>query len=211
MLLYALLCTVLPSNLPLKLNYSLIETTTIFSMVFLRARSCLSCIYQFVDTCEHLVWHCVCRRLPWSAELNFPLVFFYRSSKKRTFFYCSVHIWWCSYCIIVMEQSTPISTVSSESAVAGQLPLNKGLHNIEQVMSYVYIIIIHLLQCTSPVGEQSLWLKDCCSLWLLPVNQCQLCYLLPWVPEVFAYAWQMEMWECTFSIFCTTCVIVFAC
>lgn len=35
-----------------------------------------------------------------------------------------------------MEQSTPVPTVSSE-LVAGQLPSNEGLRNIQQVITYI--------------------------------------------------------------------------
>lgn len=38
-----------------------------------------------------------------------------------------------------MEQSKPVSTVGSE-LVAGQLPSNEGLHNIQQVITYMYLL-----------------------------------------------------------------------
>ena len=48
-----------------------------------------------------------------------------------------------------MEQSTPVSTVSSELA-AGQLPSNEGLRNIQQVLNKYTCIYCLLTGSTEP-------------------------------------------------------------
>lgn len=79
-----------------------------------------------------------------------------------------------------MEQSTPVSAVSSELP-AGQLPSNEGLRNIQQVITYMYLLPPEGMNRASCIGL--LFSSTICQInvnsviYLLMYDMCELGYI----------------------------------